>query len=186
MYVVICKIDHYIHIHWCIVMGLGHNDPWVESHMWPQQTWGQRSYRVNDLWFKFLEKKISVSTYFDVFSNVILQWLQKYVLAKAGETRGLRTALLSRTEWFGRFLFCFFYSNLGLPSAKSLQNGSLSFSLSRRKIKLVTSHKMASHLLDMNIIFQKNMCLTNFNHYKHSKMMIFWVCFNKGKNRHCI
>ena len=45
MYVVICKIDHCIHIHWCIVMGLGHNDPWVESHMWPQQTWGQRSRR---------------------------------------------------------------------------------------------------------------------------------------------
>ena len=45
MYVVICKIDHCIHIHWCIVMGLGHNDPWVESHMWPQQTWGQRSSR---------------------------------------------------------------------------------------------------------------------------------------------
>ena len=45
MYVVTCKIDHCIHIHWCIVMGLGHNDPWVESHMWPQQTWGQRSCR---------------------------------------------------------------------------------------------------------------------------------------------
>ena len=45
MYVVFCKIDHCIHIHWCIVMGLGHNDPWIESHMWPQQTWGQRSSR---------------------------------------------------------------------------------------------------------------------------------------------
>ena len=45
MYVVICQIDHCIHKHWCIVMGLGHNDPWVESHMWPQQTWGQRSCR---------------------------------------------------------------------------------------------------------------------------------------------
>ena len=45
MYVVSCKIAHCIHIHWCIVMGLGHNDPWVESHMWPQQTWGQRSSR---------------------------------------------------------------------------------------------------------------------------------------------
>ena len=45
MYVVFYKIDHCIHIHWCIVMGLGHNDPWVESHMWPQQTWGQRSSR---------------------------------------------------------------------------------------------------------------------------------------------
>ena len=49
---------------------------------------------VNDLWFKFLEKeRVSVSTYFDVFSNLILQWLQKYVIPKAGETRGLRTAL---------------------------------------------------------------------------------------------
>ena len=45
MYVVFCKIDHCIYIHWCIVMGLGHNDPWIESHMWPQQTWGQRSSR---------------------------------------------------------------------------------------------------------------------------------------------
>ena len=45
MYVVICQIDRCIHIHWCIVMGLGHNDPWVESHMWPQQTLGQRSCR---------------------------------------------------------------------------------------------------------------------------------------------
>ena len=26
-------------------MGLGHNDPWVESHMWPQQTCRQRSCR---------------------------------------------------------------------------------------------------------------------------------------------
>ena len=48
---------------------------------------------VNDLWFKFLEKRVSVSTYFDVFSNLILQWLQKYVIAKAGETCGSRTAL---------------------------------------------------------------------------------------------
>ena len=49
MYVVFCKIDHCIHIQWCILMGLGHNDPWVESHMWPQQMWGQRSSRGNDL-----------------------------------------------------------------------------------------------------------------------------------------
>ena len=41
-----CKIDHCIHmycIHWCIPKGLGHNHSWVESHMWPQQKWGQRS-----------------------------------------------------------------------------------------------------------------------------------------------
>ena len=40
-----CKKGHCIHILWCISMGLGHNDPWVESHMWPQQMWGQRSPR---------------------------------------------------------------------------------------------------------------------------------------------
>ena len=31
--------------------------------------------------------------YFDVFSNLILQWLQKYEITKAGETRGSRTTL---------------------------------------------------------------------------------------------
>ena len=57
MYVVFCKIDHCIHIHWCIVMGLGHNDPWVESHMWPQQTWGQRSSRGQWPLVQFFGKK---------------------------------------------------------------------------------------------------------------------------------
>ena len=63
MYVVFCKIDHCIHTHWCIPMGLGHNEPWVESHMWPQQTWGQSSSK-----------------------GLILQWLQKYMIAKAGDS----------------------------------------------------------------------------------------------------
>ena len=93
MYVVICKIDHCIHIHWCIPMGLGHSDPWVESHMWPQQTWSQRSSRGQWPLVQVFGKRASVSTYFDVFSNLILQWLQKYVIAKAGETHGSRTAL---------------------------------------------------------------------------------------------
>ena len=39
------KKGHCIHRLWCIFMGLGHNDPWVESHKWPQQTWDQRSSR---------------------------------------------------------------------------------------------------------------------------------------------
>ena len=73
----------------------------------------------------------------------------------------INQTFFSRTERFGSFLFCFFYSNLGLPRAKSLQNGHLSFLISRRKIKPVTTNKMASHLIDMNIIFQENMCLTN-------------------------
>ena len=54
------------------------------------------------------------------------------------------------------------------------------------KIEPVTTHKMASYLMDVNIIFLENMCLTDLNHYKHSKMTIFWVRFNTGKNRNCI
>ena len=83
-------------------------------------------------------------------------------------------------------LFCFFYSNLGLPSATSLQKGRVSFLLSRQINKPVTTHKMACHLMDMNIIFQENMCLTDLNHFKHSKLTIFWLHFNTEKNRHCI
>ena len=72
MYVVFCKIDHCIHIHWCIVMGLGHNDPWVESHMWHQQTWGQRSSRGQWPLVQFFGKKGSVYPHtFNVFSNLI-------------------------------------------------------------------------------------------------------------------
>ena len=86
-----------------------------------------------------------------------------------------KKAFLSRTERLGSFLFrfCFFYSNLGLPSAKSFQNERLRFWSSRRKIKPVTTHKLVSYLMGMNIIFQVNMCLTDLNHYKHSKMTIF-------------
>ena len=94
MYVVFCKIDHCIHIHWCIVMGLGHNDPWVESHLWPQQTWGQRSSRGQwPLVQVFGKKGQCIHILWSVFSNLILQWLQKYVIAKSGETHGSRTAL---------------------------------------------------------------------------------------------
>ena len=103
MYVVFCKIDHCIHIHWCIVMGLGHNDPWVELHMWPQQTWGQRSSRGQwPLVQVFRKKGQCIHILWSVFSNLILQWLQKYVIAKSGETRGSRTAL------FVFVLFLFF------------------------------------------------------------------------------
>ena len=95
MYVVFCKIDHCIHIHWCIVMGLGHNDPWVESHMWPQQTWGQRSSRGQwPLVQVFGKKGQCIHILWCISKSNILQWLQKYVIAKAGETRGSRTALL--------------------------------------------------------------------------------------------
>ena len=96
MYVVFCKIDHCIHIHWCIVMGLGHNDPWVESHMWPQQTWGQRSSRGHwPLVQIFAKKGQCIHILWCIFKSHILQWMQKNVIAKAGETRGSRTALFN-------------------------------------------------------------------------------------------
>ena len=59
-------------------MGLGHNDPWVESHIRPQQMWGQRSTRSQLPLVQVSAKTVTVSTYCDVF---------------AGETRGSRTAL---------------------------------------------------------------------------------------------
>ena len=71
-----CKIGHCIHILWCIFMGLGHNDPWVKSHMWPQQMWGQRASRGQWPLVQVFAKTVTVSTYFHVCS---------------GETRGSRT-----------------------------------------------------------------------------------------------
>ena len=85
------KKVHCIHIRWCIFMGLGYNDPWVESHMWPQQTWGQRSSRGQ--W-------PLVQVFAGIGSNLILQWLQKYVITKAGETCGSRTALYECCTFF--------------------------------------------------------------------------------------
>ena len=66
-----------------------------------------------------------------------------------------KKTFLSTTERFGSFLFCFFYSNLGLPSAKSLQNERLGSCPVAEKIEPVTTHKMASYLMDVNIIFQE-------------------------------
>ena len=43
-------------------------------------------------WLSFW-KIVTVSTYFDVGVGLILQWLPKYVIAKAGDTRGSKTAL---------------------------------------------------------------------------------------------
>ena len=68
MYVVIFAKLITIRIHSCIPMGLGHNDPWVESHMWPQQMWGQRSSRGQWPLVQVLAKRFTVSTYFDVLS----------------------------------------------------------------------------------------------------------------------
>ena len=61
----ICKMDHCIHMRRCISMSLGHNDTWVESHMYfngrvKGHLW------VNNFWLKF-QNRITVSTCFDVF-----------------------------------------------------------------------------------------------------------------------
>ena len=57
-------------------MGLGHNDPWVESHIRPQQMWGQMSSRGHWPLVQGFAKTVTVSTYFHVCS---------------GGTRGSRT-----------------------------------------------------------------------------------------------
>ena len=93
MYVVFCKIDHCIHIHWCIVMGLGHNDPWVESQMWDRQTWGQRSSRGQwSLVQVFGKKGQCIHILWCIFKSNITM-IAKVCDLKAGETRGSRTAL---------------------------------------------------------------------------------------------
>ena len=103
MCVLFCKIDHCIHIHWCIPMGLGHRDPWVASHMWPQQTWGQSSSR--DPWplVQVFEKKVTVSTYFDIFSwnldKMILRQSHTCDLNRSGVKGHLRIINLLVKFW---------------------------------------------------------------------------------------
>ena len=109
------KIDHCIHIHWCIVMGLGHNDPWVESHMWPQQTWGQRSSRGQWPLVQVFGKKGQcihiLWCIFKTYNDCKSMWSQK-----AGETRGSRTALLLELR-ISFLLFCLFVALVAhLPS----------------------------------------------------------------------
>ena len=45
------------------IYGLGHNNPWVESHMWSQQTWDQRSSRGQWPLVQGFKKRVTVSTY---------------------------------------------------------------------------------------------------------------------------
>ena len=85
---VFCKKSHCIHILWCIFMGLGHSDPWVESHIRPQQMWGQRSSRGQWSLVQVFAKTVTVSTYFDVCS---------------GKTRGSRTTLYFQAKFSSKF-----------------------------------------------------------------------------------
>ena len=71
-----------------------------------------------------------------------------------------KKAFSSTTERFGTSLFCCFYRLLIACKMEVLV-----FLSSVRKIEPVTTCKMASHPMDMNIIFQENMCLTDPNHY---------------------
>ena len=65
---IFAKKGHCIHIVWCVFVGLGPRDPQVEPHMWPQQTWGQRS-----CWGQWP----LVATYFYVFLNLIFIMIAK-------------------------------------------------------------------------------------------------------------
>ena len=111
----------YPHIYWCIPMGLGFNDPWVESHMWPQQTWGQRSSR--GLWplVQVFEKRVTVSTYFDVFSwdfdTMILGWSHTCDLNRLGVNCLVRI-LLKFSLSFSNIVLCipiFFFQKRCIP-----------------------------------------------------------------------
>ena len=74
MCVLFCKIYHCIHIHWCIPVGLGHKDPWVASHMWPQQTWDQRSSRGPWPLVQVFEKRSLYSHTLTYFHGTWIKW----------------------------------------------------------------------------------------------------------------
>ena len=78
-------------------MGLGHNDPWVESHIRPQQMWGQRSSRGQWPLVQVFAKTVTVSTYFDVCS---------------GETCGSRTTCYLKNRKNMQFLLDFLLNML--------------------------------------------------------------------------
>ena len=83
-------------------MGLGYNDLWVESLTWPQQKWGQRSSWVIDLLVKFLKNSHCIHLLWCITMGFgpTLQWMQKDVIAKAGETRGSRTRVGDFFDFF--------------------------------------------------------------------------------------
>ena len=97
----------------------------------------------------------------------------------------VKIAFLSRTERFGIFLFCPFYRQSRTTEGQKLAKWRCYFLVQSAKNRVGNPHKMAFHLMDMNIFFQKNMCLTDPNHYEDCKMMIFHICFNTEKNKNC-
>ena len=75
---------------------------WYFLHRcWPREVWSIKNW------------KIALACLFFVVD--VLIWC-------LSQQTSVKKAFLSRTERFGSFSFCFFYSNLGLPSAKSLKN----------------------------------------------------------------
>ena len=73
---IFANVAHIIHIHWCIPMGLRHNDPWVESHMWPQPKWCQGSSRDHWPLVSFLKKR---SLYPHASVYIYGSWTQKCI-----------------------------------------------------------------------------------------------------------
>ena len=143
MYVVFCKIDHCIHIHWCIVMGLGHNDPWVESYMWPQQTWGQRSSRGQwPLVQVFGKKGQCIHILWCIFKSNIITMIAKICDRESRRDwwfqNGLVVSILSTNWTFLPFLAFFFQ----IPAFKALTERSKNNILTQCPI---SNQNLASH-----------------------------------------
>ena len=108
MYVVFCKIDHCINIHWCIPMGLGHNDLWAESHMWPQQMWSQRSSRGQWLMIQVFWKTGHCRPYshtLTYFHGIWIRWSLDGATHVALTEVGSKVILGSLTFWGHHFLW---------------------------------------------------------------------------------
>ena len=94
----------------------------------------------------FLEKRVSVSTYFDVFSNLMIA---KVLIAKAGETRGSRTALLSYPKLTGIVFLVVFTVLIDtlMPTCRGLQTSSTAscLHLIQGQIGINNGHGMKYH-----------------------------------------
>ena len=76
-------------------------NPWVESHMWPQQMWGQRSSRGNDISSKFLKKRVTVSILWCIFMGLGHNdpWVESHMWPQAQQL-GVQGHLGVNDLWF--------------------------------------------------------------------------------------
>ena len=118
-------------------MGLGHNDPWVESHIRPQQMWGQRSSRGQWPLVQVFAKTVTVSTYFHVCS---------------GETRGSRTTCLEIVPKKCKIL-------------REMEYTMLHHFVTMKLTSRALARDLSTHLFDRAIVFLEGQKIASLDEY---------------------